>query len=540
MQAEQNSVLLFEKRLSKKIQCFEQEKTMINYYNIHLPFLISMLLSICVTAQHSAIDNGRQIFQKGTSLNGTKVIANMSGIEIPASVLPCASCHGKDGKGKPEGGVTPSNITWTALTANYEGKRTIGRTYPAYTTQTIKRAISMGIDPAGNKLNNAMPKYAMTQADMNDLIAYLEVLEKEATIGISDTSIHIGWLPLLEHKYPAIDGVQKNLVKAFFEEINQNGGIYSRKIYLKTFPINEVKKSNTTPQEKDQAVFALTGSSLFGNYELTKPINTGGIPILSAIAPYPSNGIFNKKSTFFLYPNLKEQVEALANLINTPKIFGEHFTILIEKGTVRQELLETFLDKGNSSFTVTTIDSTSKNFKKIFNNWQQNRVKSVFLLVSKEMEEDFFAQMLAEQLSLDVLLLGTYTKTNIFDLPSYFDNRILLAYPSWTTSYAQKGRVLYQQLQQKYKLSKRFHQSQMAALATVILLTEALKSCGKGLTIDSFIKQVESFYKFQTGCAPPVTFTINRHTGSKEIFMLRYQGQKEGLRLIQNLSDVNK
>src|SRR3954453_21342240 len=76
----------------------------------------------------ASIERGRRIYQEGTSPSGGAIVAGMGdggveraapGGEVPASAVPCAGCHGRDGKGKPEGGVIPSDLTWTALPRPY-------------------------------------------------------------------------------------------------------------------------------------------------------------------------------------------------------------------------------------------------------------------------------------------------------------------------------------------------------------------------------------------------------------------------------------
>src|SRR5438067_3927554 len=68
-----------------------------------------------------AEEHGKHIYLRGTSPSGQGITALLgkTDTEVPASVLTCASCHGYDGRGKPEGGVAPSNITWEALTKPY-------------------------------------------------------------------------------------------------------------------------------------------------------------------------------------------------------------------------------------------------------------------------------------------------------------------------------------------------------------------------------------------------------------------------------------
>ena len=80
-----------------------------------------VLLILCLfVAEAAAQDSsrGRQIYMQGTSRSGKDVLAYIgdASLEVPASTIPCAGCHGFDGRGKPEGGVNPSNVTWEFLT----------------------------------------------------------------------------------------------------------------------------------------------------------------------------------------------------------------------------------------------------------------------------------------------------------------------------------------------------------------------------------------------------------------------------------------
>ncbi|HEV8485483.1 MAG TPA: hypothetical protein VGV87_18210, partial [Blastocatellia bacterium] len=75
---------------------------------------------------------GKQIFVRGTSPSGKEILAYLgeSSLELPGSSMPCANCHGLDGKGKPEAGVTPSNLTSEALTKPYGLTHPDGRKHP--------------------------------------------------------------------------------------------------------------------------------------------------------------------------------------------------------------------------------------------------------------------------------------------------------------------------------------------------------------------------------------------------------------------------
>src|SRR5436190_13862763 len=86
------------------------------------------------TAQNSLpspASRGKQIYIQGTSPSGKNVLAYVgdSSIEVPASAMTCSNCHGFDGQGKPESGITPTNLTWEALTKPYGVTHADGRTH---------------------------------------------------------------------------------------------------------------------------------------------------------------------------------------------------------------------------------------------------------------------------------------------------------------------------------------------------------------------------------------------------------------------------
>src|SRR3989442_3256734 len=131
---------------------------------------------------------GKQIYVRGTSPSGKEILAYLgeSSMEMPGSAMACANCHGLDGQGKPEGGVSPSNLTWEALTKPYGVTHADGRQHPPYTERALELAITRGTDPAGNKLLRVMPRYQMSRDDLADLILYLKRLGNDLDPAISE------------------------------------------------------------------------------------------------------------------------------------------------------------------------------------------------------------------------------------------------------------------------------------------------------------------------------------------------------------------
>jgi mono/diheme cytochrome c family protein len=135
-------------------------------------------------------DRGKAIYLRGESPANRPITAVLGSDSdtVPAAIVPCVNCHGDDGRGKPEGGIRPADITPEALgrTATING-----RLRPAYTRPLLKRAITMGFDSGRQELNAAMPRYRMSIEDADDLLAYLEKVGHEPQPGVTNDTLRI-------------------------------------------------------------------------------------------------------------------------------------------------------------------------------------------------------------------------------------------------------------------------------------------------------------------------------------------------------------
>lgn len=86
----------------------------------------------------------------------------------------CASCHGPQGHGGRIAIMMQTydvpNITWPELTAQ-------DMDHPPYTEETLKRAITQCLDPDGNPLEYPMPRWRMSEQDLNDLVSFIKTLK---------------------------------------------------------------------------------------------------------------------------------------------------------------------------------------------------------------------------------------------------------------------------------------------------------------------------------------------------------------------------
>lgn len=121
---------------------------------------------------------GQRIYFTGADTAG-QVPRRMGGGNCgTAAGATCADCHGADGRG---GRVTPAegvsfvapDIRYATLTSAHSDE---GTTSPAWTDADIAAAIRDGTDPDGQPIAVSMPRWSMTDADMNAMIDYLKEL----------------------------------------------------------------------------------------------------------------------------------------------------------------------------------------------------------------------------------------------------------------------------------------------------------------------------------------------------------------------------
>jgi cytochrome c oxidase subunit II len=124
--------------------------------------------------------NGERIYFTGTSETGPRISSQMQGMHrMPSGRMSCADCHGPDGRGGTARMMMSTfeapDIRYHTLTGEEHGDGHAD--HPPYTDEDIKRAITEGVDPAGEPLEWLMPRWEMSDQQLDDLLAFLKSLD---------------------------------------------------------------------------------------------------------------------------------------------------------------------------------------------------------------------------------------------------------------------------------------------------------------------------------------------------------------------------
>jgi ABC-type branched-subunit amino acid transport system substrate-binding protein/mono/diheme cytochrome c family protein len=146
-------------------------------------------------ADESSAALGKRIYRQGILPSGQPLRARVQrDVEVEGAQLVCENCHGRSGLGQGEGTIFMPPITGASLYEPREIRNKdfhVSRTVrPAYTDETLARAIRSGVDATGRELNEMMPRYALDDDELRALGAYLKSLSSRDSPGVSETHIH--------------------------------------------------------------------------------------------------------------------------------------------------------------------------------------------------------------------------------------------------------------------------------------------------------------------------------------------------------------
>ncbi|MBC7909355.1 MAG: ABC transporter substrate-binding protein [Pyrinomonadaceae bacterium] len=480
---------------------------------------------------------GKQIYVEGTSSSGRAIMAYLgdAALEVPGSSMACANCHALNGQGKPEGGISPSNLTWEFLTKPYGGTGAGGRSHPAYTERALELAITRGLDPGGNKLLNVMPRYQMSREDMADLIAYLKRVGRDRDPGVTENSINIGTIVPARGELAGIGQAIKAVLTAYFAEVNSQGGIYNRKIELKFVEIAEtptITAANVRRFIQDEQVFAMTSAFTAGvDKEVTALMGELGVPTIGPLTLYPQVSHPLNRHVFYLLSGMDGQARALVQFAS--QRLPEQKTgalIVYPEGEMSAGVTEAIKEQcqkksGCGQVQAHGYPRASFDAPSLVRKLSQTNKEIVFFLGTGE--EALALMKEAEKLRWSPsLYMPGAAGSGILDAPLSFDRKIFLSFPTAPADQTMEGINEFRALAAKHKLPTNHLAMQLSAYSAARILVEGLKRAGKDISREKLIETLEGFNNYLTGLTPAITYGTNRRIGAMGAYVVTIDLQK--------------
>ncbi len=478
------------------------------------PLYVGLAFSFVATVSALAGDDtlGRTLYETGEGDQGRTLTAyvGQASTALPASAMPCVGCHGERGEGKPEGGVIPSNIQWRELSKSYGVVSASGRKHPAYDRKTLARVLREGVDPAGQRLDTSMPRFDISDIEIDALLAYLQVIDRQQAAGVTDKAITVATLQQSDATVSA-----SAVLEAYFREINAAGGLYGRELRLRTLTAAGTQQGADvlSAQLGAQGAFALLGvESGSADQAIAEWSEQQGIP---NIAPYTQTPSLagGRHYSFYLFGDRLQQLQSMVSHAQRQHADGLRMAVVTNSGDDSwRPLAEWARGQGPAALKYHALIPGEQ--QTLVQSLRTDAVHAVLYLGEGRDFSTLVQAMAAQGWSPDLYLPRDLINAGLLTLPSMFDRHVMSAYPLQASGESPEGLQRFREFHLRNRLSQRRMAAQLHAYAAAQLLVEAVKRSGRDLSRDTFIVSLEQLTRFNTGVVPPLSYSANRRVGS--------------------------
>ena len=514
--------------------------------NIRVAVLVSAVLVLSSVAAYAQLANerltaserrGKAIYLRGESPSGKEIKAMIGDLDVPSSTVTCGGCHGLRGEGKTEGGVTAGNLTWSNMLKPYGHTHPNGRKHAPFNEKLFTRSLVQGTDPSGNQLAVAMPRYEMSPEDIADLVAYLKKIETDRDPGLTEETITIGTILPKTGPLAEIGTAMKDVLTAYFANVNDKGGIYNRRIELKIIDGGAdaaATAANVKTHLENGEMFAIvSGLTAGAEKELAAVTQAVEIPFMGPVTLLPQTSAQDHRNLFYLLPGTSQQARALINFAaNKPELKNSRLAIVHSDKALALAAVDAIEDQarksGWSAVTKKSFSSERFDAAALAEALKTEGAQAVFFLGAGGEETAFINAAAAANWTPHVFLLGALTSRGLINtVPVSFKDRVFVAFPTVPNDVTPAGLAELRALQEKYKFPPGHISSQLNAFAAAKIFTEALKRAGRDLSREKLVMTLEGFYEYDTGVTPSITFGPNRRVGAMGAYVLSIDPAKK-------------
>lgn len=463
---------------------------------------------------------GRQLYLTGRSASGATPLARVggSGTPLPASVMPCANCHGADARGRPEGGIEPPAISWRELSKPYGHRHPNGRNHPAFDAASFARAVTEGIDPAGQRLDPAMPRFVLSERDLADLRSYLVQIDDDRDPGITPDTLRIGTLLPATGPMARFGEVIRAVLEARVATVNRAGGIHGRQLEL------VARDPGLDADTARDALAALAHEQAFAllcplvpalDGQLGAEADRLGVPVIGALTQHSEP---DAQLLFQALPGLREQFLALAEFATRRIGLADPVARILRpdapyERAVADELEARLRAHGwhqVAQWSMPAADDVPDRADRL----SREGVQALFYLGTEARLAPLLAAARARMVSPYVFAAASQAAAAASAAPTQFTERIFLAYPSLPSDWSREGRDALDALQSQPAIGRRHAALQIDAFAASAILFEALKRSGRAPRRSGLVAALEGLHDFETGLTQRMSFGPGRRIGA--------------------------
>jgi len=478
---------------------------------------------------------GKAIYLRSESPSGKEITATVSDVDVPASTVTCAGCHGLRAEGKTEAGVTAGALFWSHMLKPHT--HPTGRRHGPFDEAAFARAVRNGVDPAGNELAVAMPRYRMAPEDLADLLAYLRRIETETDPGLSVGAVRVGTVLPTKGPLAELGLAMRDVMSAYFADLNERGGVYGRRVEVYVAGAGADAAETTANARRlieQDGVFAFVGGMSAGaDRELAALAGETETPFVGPATLLPQTAAPLNRQIFYLLPGLAEQARALLNFgANNPELKKGRVVVVHPETELAAAIAAAVEDQAQKAGLRAVVRQSYPragfDAKQLAAKLKGTSADALFFFGTGGEEVALLNESAAAGWTPNVFLLGALTGANLSaSVPAAFKDKVFIAFPTVPADITATGFAEFRALQQKHKFEQRHTASQLAAFAAAKVFTEGLRRAGQDLSREKLLVALEGLYDYETGITPHLTFGPNRRVGAAGANVLKVDVDKK-------------
>ncbi len=335
--------------------------------------------------------------------------------------------------------------------------------------------------------------------------------------GITANSITIGSLAPLTGENAETGSTVKALLTAYFDDLNQRGGIYGRRIVLRfaesgdnsAATLKNAKRLAATP------VFAMVAPFVpDAEQKLAAVAQASKMPLIGLLAlSVPSEPV--NREVFYLLPGFQQLEQELVRFAAArEKSTVEKTAVVVADSKLQTDVAaamqatwkELSIDKPQEF-----VFSAAKGAD-VIRDLHSQGIERVFFIGDGEQLAPWIQAADHAEWAPRVFVLGPLLDESILGAPARFQGRIFAAYPQLQPEVGAVDEFDY--FLSSHNLASDHRLVQISAYCAAKILVEALARAGKNVTREKLILTLEQMRDFRTGLLPGITFGANRRVGS--------------------------
>jgi ABC-type branched-subunit amino acid transport system substrate-binding protein len=335
--------------------------------------------------------------------------------------------------------------------------------------------------------------------------------------GVTANSITVGSLAPLQGENAETGSAVKAVLTAYFDDLNQRGGIYGRRIVLR-FAESGEDSAATLRNAKHLAatpVFAMVAPFVpDAEQKLAALAQVHKTPLVGLLALSVPIEAANRE-VFYLLPGFQQLEQELVRFAAVQeKSAMEKTAVVVADSKLQADVAAAM----QATWKELSVDKprefglTAKNREEIVRDLHSQGIETVFFVGGGEQLSPWIQAADRAEWAPRVFVLGPLLDESILTAPARFQGRIFAAYPQLQPETGAVDEFDY--FLESHNLASDHRLVQISAYCAAKILVEALARAGKNVSREKLILSLEQMRDFRTGLLPGITFGANRRVGS--------------------------